>query len=223
MKRRNRKKIGRNDPCPCGSGKKYKNCCLGKSLPSSPHPSSSGIDKLKAEFVNYNQSELIAMLGGLQVYPENHSHTIRLEAACRVASSIKSIGKRKVNQNHLQNILNKYFPTNGHIGMMEDPPENLFTENIVFHGGNYIVYPGVTDGGSFVLRNLFLAIFHHGEGFPKKFIEIVKTASLSLLTLNNEVAKRMGHSRYMDSPDTLGKEVEVPDANQISSLCNSVI
>lgn len=22
------KKIGRNDPCPCGSGKKYKNCCL---------------------------------------------------------------------------------------------------------------------------------------------------------------------------------------------------
>lgn len=24
------KKIGRNDPCPCGSGKKYKNCCLEK-------------------------------------------------------------------------------------------------------------------------------------------------------------------------------------------------
>ena len=21
-------KINRNDPCPCGSGKKYKNCCL---------------------------------------------------------------------------------------------------------------------------------------------------------------------------------------------------
>jgi hypothetical protein len=23
-------KIGRNDPCPCGSGKKYKKCCLEK-------------------------------------------------------------------------------------------------------------------------------------------------------------------------------------------------
>ena len=23
-------KIGRNDPCPCGSGKKYKRCCLGR-------------------------------------------------------------------------------------------------------------------------------------------------------------------------------------------------
>ena len=25
-----KEKIGRNDPCPCGSGKKYKKCCLGK-------------------------------------------------------------------------------------------------------------------------------------------------------------------------------------------------
>ena len=23
-------KTGRNDPCPCGSGKKYKHCCLAK-------------------------------------------------------------------------------------------------------------------------------------------------------------------------------------------------
>jgi hypothetical protein len=25
--RRDGKKVGRNDPCPCGSGKKYKKCC----------------------------------------------------------------------------------------------------------------------------------------------------------------------------------------------------
>ena len=25
-------KIGRNDPCPCGSGKKYKQCCEGKKV-----------------------------------------------------------------------------------------------------------------------------------------------------------------------------------------------
>lgn len=25
------KKLGRNDPCPCGSGKKFKKCCLNKS------------------------------------------------------------------------------------------------------------------------------------------------------------------------------------------------
>jgi hypothetical protein len=29
-------KIGRNDPCPCGSGSKYKNCHLGKEDVPSP-------------------------------------------------------------------------------------------------------------------------------------------------------------------------------------------
>ena len=27
-RQRKRMKIGRNDPCPCGSGKKFKKCCL---------------------------------------------------------------------------------------------------------------------------------------------------------------------------------------------------
>ena len=32
---RNREpKVGRNDPCPCGSGKKYKNCCMRKCTAS---------------------------------------------------------------------------------------------------------------------------------------------------------------------------------------------
>jgi uncharacterized protein len=28
-------KVGRNEPCPCGSGKKYKQCCWNKRLPLS--------------------------------------------------------------------------------------------------------------------------------------------------------------------------------------------
>ena len=27
-----KKRVGRNDPCPCGSGKKYKNCCMRKDM-----------------------------------------------------------------------------------------------------------------------------------------------------------------------------------------------
>ena len=29
---RDKPKIGRNDPCPCGSGKKFKQCCIGKGI-----------------------------------------------------------------------------------------------------------------------------------------------------------------------------------------------
>jgi SEC-C motif len=31
-------KVGRNDPCPCGSGKKYKKCCLGQQEPVQGQP-----------------------------------------------------------------------------------------------------------------------------------------------------------------------------------------
>lgn len=30
IKKDKKGETGRNDPCPCGSGKKYKQCCLGK-------------------------------------------------------------------------------------------------------------------------------------------------------------------------------------------------
>jgi uncharacterized protein len=30
--RRNTSNVGRNDPCPCGSGKKYKKCCGGATV-----------------------------------------------------------------------------------------------------------------------------------------------------------------------------------------------
>jgi hypothetical protein len=51
-------KIGRNDPCPCGSGKKFKKCCLGKKpreqtvMVGSPEPL-RGVhyDKDKMEFM----------------------------------------------------------------------------------------------------------------------------------------------------------------------------
>ena len=33
LHKNNRLKVGRNDPCPCGSGLKYKKCCLGKKNP----------------------------------------------------------------------------------------------------------------------------------------------------------------------------------------------
>lgn len=43
-------KIGRNDPCSCGSGKKYKQCCM---LKKSQH--STGKRKLTAKWMNAPQ------------------------------------------------------------------------------------------------------------------------------------------------------------------------
>jgi len=41
-------KIGRNDPCPCGSGKKYKDCCMGKNdQPDEKGPAEQLIEEIR--------------------------------------------------------------------------------------------------------------------------------------------------------------------------------
>jgi hypothetical protein len=52
-------KVGRNDPCPCGSGKKYKKCCLLKENQAPPATQPSGPDqRLRARLVEYVQRSL---------------------------------------------------------------------------------------------------------------------------------------------------------------------
>ena len=42
--------IGRNDPCPCGSGKKYKSCCMQKK--GNAAPASLSTRKFTAKVLN---------------------------------------------------------------------------------------------------------------------------------------------------------------------------
>lgn len=51
-------KIGRNDPCPCGSGKKFKKCCIDKQKETLPYQ--GYIDKSLANYPkkNYNKDEI---------------------------------------------------------------------------------------------------------------------------------------------------------------------
>lgn len=54
------KKIGRNDPCPCGSGKKYKNCCMKKEQEqqSAAKYTAAGKRKFKAKVLNVDTRSL---------------------------------------------------------------------------------------------------------------------------------------------------------------------
>ncbi len=52
-------KIGRNDPCPCGSGRKFKKCCYGKTQEARAAVASSPPQlSLKAEVEKIQQSAL---------------------------------------------------------------------------------------------------------------------------------------------------------------------
>jgi methionyl aminopeptidase len=61
------KKPGRNDPCPCGSGKKYKNCCLRKDEKSGIDFKKLYLQKYRIRLKNKDDIEGIAQAGRLAV------------------------------------------------------------------------------------------------------------------------------------------------------------
>ena len=68
-------KLGRNDPCPCGSGKKYKACCLNKSDAVSTQAPLSAASALKHAWQAVAQRDIAATLHWfrrvLSIQPDN--------------------------------------------------------------------------------------------------------------------------------------------------------
>lgn len=51
--------VGRNDPCPCGSGKKHKRCCLGKNVVPIDHLVDEELDRIIHSFYDQDHSPSI--------------------------------------------------------------------------------------------------------------------------------------------------------------------
>ncbi len=58
-------KVGRNDPCPCGSGKKYKKCCLGKQVSNAPEDPKAYAARYQIRLKTREQIEGIRKCGEL--------------------------------------------------------------------------------------------------------------------------------------------------------------
>jgi hypothetical protein len=75
-------KIGRNEPCPCGSGKKYKHCCLGKHEAAMRTKDTEQAENLRANEKEQEQLvqhiEKAFTLLGSQQYPEAIRFALKL-------------------------------------------------------------------------------------------------------------------------------------------------
>ena len=63
--KKNRIKVGRNDPCPCGSGLKYKKCCLNKDIQDSKRTKELYYQKYRIRLKNRDDIEGIKRAGRL--------------------------------------------------------------------------------------------------------------------------------------------------------------
>lgn len=191
-------KIGRNDPCPCGSGKKYKKCCLNKV-------------NLKTKAWQYEKIDLLSKIASLQIYHPNASAIARLQnAIIQILSLDINEGKNIIQGSQLKQMLDSEYLPQSSILMSEDPQEELFTRNMGFNGGNYIVYPGIISEAVEILRDLLNCIFYFQSEFPKEFIQNVENTSRMLFDIVNLIASDLGHKRNIGITENWQKGIEIP-------------
>ena len=192
-----KKKIGRNDKCSCGSGKKFKKCCLNKeSQFNTPFTPSfeEAIFNFKEIFQEYNTIDLAATIAALSLYPLNHGKNLRIEYLTLEALASNLNSEKIISISYLEKLVTDHFPHH----YLEDPPSNLFTENAPFTLGNNVVYGGNFEQGVFTVNTIINAIQFNLNELPKPFVHKTNSAFLLLLTISDMIASRLGHIRNID-------------------------
>lgn len=199
-------KTGRNEPCPCGSGKKYKKCHL-----NTPMETMQSVEEEEEDtsdvFARYRKTDKLNQFGALQLVSQNHGKNLRIEDL--IFNSFKSIdiSDEILTYQNLTDIFNNHYSYD----YREDPTDNFFTENVIFFGGNYIVYPGIAENGTQILNNFLEGIFTVDNNLPHEFKLKVHNATRFLLEISTTIANRSGHVRFLtENSDGDNENITVP-------------
>ena len=99
-------KIRRNDPCPCGSGKKYKHCCMRTSRVTGGNKALSSYSAHEVRNLPVTQFlreldplETLIWLSATAAYPCNAAFLTRISLAMSLLLAAKGVGGNRKPQN----------------------------------------------------------------------------------------------------------------------------
>lgn len=217
-------KIGRNDFCPCESGLKYKKCCLNKTNNNFGDFKKENLYNNKFDkndltfFSQFNKKELLATIALLKSLPQNHGKNIRLEEIQKKVIQTKNCHDKPVDFEKL----NEYLYKNYSFNHQEDPPENLFTENIMTPFGNMIVFTGVTEGQVYILQSL-INVLSNKNSFPDIFIKEVLGLTYILLKISDIICTSLNYESNLSHINTDSKKIYFPDDDFLSKNIKHLI
>lgn len=213
------KKIGRNEPCPCGSGKKYKHCCMQTeraigTLPRANHAlwPASWLDTPKtiAYLSNHAVPPILDYLTAMQLNPQNRGKNIRIEHLLQIAVANLGKSSQTPDISKFKSIIDQEFS----FDLMEDLPINMFSEPVVFYGGNYTFFPGISTHATEIFRSMTEAIFNKGNIFTRAFRNEVYDGVLFMLELSNLLSARAGISGLVRGNENPRETLNKPNTNQ---------
>jgi hypothetical protein len=180
-------KPGRNDPCPCGSGKKFKKCCLGSG--SYDDPFISWLRRTPREAAVSGVAALLFHGDGPW-----RAHSIE-RAACMawLVATDSAPAAGTIDPNQLSTLL-AASPLIEGWRTLDDPPESALVDAITCVGGDCLVYPGPSYEAIFALKLLFRAF--GASPLESTLVGTALARAHALLLLSDAVIKSLGHTRH---------------------------
>lgn len=151
---------------------------------------SSGLEapKLKAYLASHDCVPILDYLIALQVNPQNHGKNLRIEHITQLAVSCLGLNNTAPNIRIFKSLIDEEYP----IDVMEDIPMNMFAETVVFHGGNYVLFPGLSTYVAELFRAMTETIYRCDTTIPKEYQTEVYQGIRALLALGDIIAHRAG-------------------------------
>ncbi|MDW3193044.1 MAG: hypothetical protein R8G66_11790 [Cytophagales bacterium] len=143
------------------------------------------------------------LFAALSIDPRNHGKNLRLDYLTLLALSCQNKTDLTVNPIELKRVLDQHLP---HF-VMEDPPVNMFTENVMTTVGNNVLFGGNFEQGAFTL-NLFIKTLNYDKELFKKEVYVKLKSALTLLPwISNSIASKLGFGRNL-SGEANGSEID---------------
>ena len=117
------------------------------------------LDGLGVALTPFDSFDLLAKVGALRIDQRNAGRSTSLDALAHlVAAQSNAEGAPLITRNRLESLLRNHLGTGSMPGLMDDPAEQMSTEELVFTAGPYVVFPGPIDGNVDTLRWLLQAV-----------------------------------------------------------------
>lgn len=170
------------------------------------------------------RDDVLLSAAGLQLTPDNQTKWARFVRLVELAHVIgPTDGREFLSAGRLRRCLAEA-PIGDHdLLSQEDPSEDPFIACIEFFGGNYRVISGGTSGAHVGCQLVLEAARHMGKLGHEHFQTIVFREAQVLLSLSEEVCRRVGLQRWSAPTDRLRSNVAIPSGNRFADLKRAVV
>jgi hypothetical protein len=170
---------------------------------------------LRRRLARFDPLALASAIAALQVLPDNAKGNWRLGFLAGMVAGLSPEGEfEELTAGDLDALVNKGSLA-GAAGIVEDPPEGPFTEEIAFHGGSYLVGEGLGESDAYAVRRLAGACFRPGA-LPAPLQTELRDCWVAALKVLDAALRGAGLRRNLEPVERSG--IAIPDLKRLIEL-----